>query len=233
MMAGSISLPKGTSVKAYLRFGVVFAAALASATTTSAHFKMLTPAPWVNTNDLGDPQKIGPCGGDPKGGAANDPILSKAVTKVTGGSLLPLKIQETIFHSGHYRVALAVNSRTELPADPYTAERWTERGPYSVWATIQSPPQIPIIADGLFQHYPKPGEPASQLLKTPMAPWETQIAIPNINCTKCTLQVIQFMADHGYNQPGGYAYHQCADLQITADPAKPIDTRWPGQATSK
>ena len=42
----------------------------------------------------------------------------------------------------------------------------------------------------------------------------------------------QFMADHGYNQPGGYAYHHCADLQITADPAKPIDTRWPGQATT-
>ena len=60
-----------------------------------------------------------------------------------------------------------------------------------------------------------------------MAPWETDIELPNINCAKCTLQVIQFMADHVYNQPGGYAYHQCADLEIAADPAKPIDTRWP------
>jgi hypothetical protein len=214
-----------------LRSFAVVAAALASVTTTSAHFKMLTPAPWVNTNDLGDPQKVGPCGGDPKG--VNEPILSKAVTKVMGGSLLPLKIQETIFHSGHYRVALAVNSRTELPPDPYAAEKWTERGLYSVWGQIQSPPQVPILADGLFQHYPKPGEPASQRPKTPMAPWETEIAIPNINCAKCTLQVIQFMADHVYNQPGGYAYHQCADLQITADPTKPIDTRWPGQASTK
>ncbi|MDP2321227.1 MAG: hypothetical protein Q8O42_18030 [Acidobacteriota bacterium] len=218
-------------MKAYLRFVVVIAAALASVTTTSAHFKMLTPAPWVITNDLGDPQKVGPCGGDPKG--ANEAILSKAVTKVAGGSLLPLKIQETIFHSGHYRVALAVNSRTELPPDPYAAEKWTERGLYSVWGQIQSPPQVPVLADGLFQHYPKPGEPASRLLKTPMAPWETQIEIPNINCVKCTLQVIQFMADHVYNTPGGYAYHQCADLQITADPAKPLDSRWPGQTTSK
>jgi hypothetical protein len=41
--------------------------------------------------------------------------------------------------------------------------------------------------------------------------------------------VIQFMADHGYNIPGGYAYHHCADLQITADPAKPISKGWPGQ----
>ena len=140
-------------MKAYLRFAVVVAAALASASSTSAHFKMLTPAPWINSNELGDPQKVGPCGGDPKG--ANDEILSKAVTKVTGGTLLPLKIQETIFHSGHYRVALAVNSRTELPADPYTAEKYTERGVSSVWAQIQSPPQIPLLADGLFQHYPQ------------------------------------------------------------------------------
>lgn len=218
-------------MKAYLRFVVVVAAALAPAPTASAHFKMLTPAPWVNTNDLGDPQKVGPCGGDPKG--VNDEILSKAVTTVTGGSLLPLKIQETVFHSGHYRVALAVNSRTELPPDPYAAEKWTERGLYSVWGQIQSPPQVPLLADGLFQHYPKPGEPASQRPKTPMPPWETQIQIPNINCAKCTLQVIQFMADHVYNQPGGYAYHQCADLQITADPTKPVDTRWPGQAATK
>lgn len=206
-------------------------AALVSATGTSAHFKMLAPAPWVITNDLGDPQKVGPCGGDPRG--QNDAILSKAITKVTGGSMLRLRIQETIFHSGHYRVALAVNSRTELPPDPYTVERWTERGLYSVWAQIQSPPQIPVLADGLFQHYNKPGEPASARPKTPMPPWEADIEIPNITCPKCTLQVIQFMADHVYNQPGGYAYHQCADLEITADPAKPIDTRWPVASTAR
>jgi hypothetical protein len=34
------------------------------------------------------------------------------------------------------------------------------------------------------------------------------------------------MADHGYNVPGGYSYHHCAALEITADPAKPVDSRW-------
>ncbi len=219
------------AVKPITRLVVVCVAGLASAADTSAHFKMLAPTPWLVSNDLGDPQKIGPCGGDLKG--QNDAILSKAITKATGGSKLHLKIQETIFHSGHYRVALAVNSRTELPPDPYTAEKWTEKGLYSVWAQIQSPPQIPVLADGLFQHYPKPGEAASARPKTPMTPWETDVELPNITCAKCTLQVIQFMADHVYNQPGGYAYHQCADLEITADPAKPIDTRWPAVTTSK
>jgi hypothetical protein len=28
------------------------------------------------------------------------------------------------------------------------------------------------------------------------------------------------------NKDGGYFYHHCADLQITADPAKPADTKW-------
>jgi hypothetical protein len=210
------------SLHVLLAAGVAFAALPAR---PSAHFKLLEPAPWINTDQRGDPQKVGPCGGDPKGD--NAMRLSSAVTKVTGGSKLHIKIQETIFHSGHYRVALSVNSRNELPPDPITFEKYTDRGVYSVWAAIQSPPQIPVIADGLFRHYPGPGEPASALPKTPMAPWETDIELPNITCPKCTLQVIQFMADHGYNQPGGYSYHHCADLQITADSSKPLAKGWP------
>jgi hypothetical protein len=58
-------------------------------------------------------------------------------------------------------------------------------------------------------------------------PFEADVQLPNITCAKCTLQVIEFMAEHGYNNPGGYSYHHCADVQITADPAKPIDRGWP------
>ena len=197
---------------------------------TDAHFKLLEPTSWIVMNDLGDPQKIGPCGGNPD--RDNADILTGVVTEVTGGSKLHLKIQETIFHSGHYRVALAVNSRRELPADPTAVEKYTERGLYSVWGVIQSPPQIPILADGLFRHYPEEGQSASFRPETPMDPWEADISIPNINCEKCTLQVIQFMADHVYNRHGGYSYHQCADLKITADPSKPIDEGWPADMTT-
>ncbi len=193
-----------------------------------AHFQLVEPPPWIVMNALGDPQKVGPCGGNPNGD--NSEILSGIVTEVTGGTDLHLKIQETIFHSGHYRVALSVNSRNELPADPTAVEKYTDRGLYSVWGVIQSPPQVPILADGLFRHYPEGDQRASFRPETPMDPWEADIPIPNINCEKCTLQVIQFMADHVYNQPGGYSYHHCADLKITADPSKPIDDRWPAPA---
>jgi hypothetical protein len=179
-----------------------------------AHFKMLEPASWLVSSDRGDPQKAFPCGGDAKGPGTPSGIVSKAV----GGSKVRLKVLETVYHPGHYRVALAVNSRDELPEDPVTTTRETEKGPWSTWAVIQSPPQIPVIADGLFPHYTRPAQPQTH---------EADIQLPNINCKKCTLQVIQFMAEHGYNKPGGYSYHQCADFEITADPAKPIDKGWP------
>jgi len=191
---------------------LVMASAVAAPAAVQAHFKLLEPASAIVESERGDPQKAAPCGG------AADAKASEAVTKVTGGSKIHLKVLETIYHPGHYRVALAVNSRTELPVDPITVERMTDRGPYSVWAAIQSPPQLPVIADGLFQHYTRPASPQT---------FETDVQLPNITCPKCTLQVIQFMAEHAYNQPGGYSYHHCADLSITADATKPMDKGWP------
>ncbi|MGE0450479.1 MAG: SCE4755 family polysaccharide monooxygenase-like protein [Vicinamibacterales bacterium] len=198
---------------------VAVAAAVALPAAVHAHFKLVEPASWIVENERGDPQKAAPCGAAPNA----PPTPSESVTKAVGGSKIHLKVLETIYHPGHYRVALAINARTELPPDPYTVERMTDRGPYSVWAAIQSPPQLPVIADGLFQHYTRPASPQT---------YEADIQLPNITCAKCTLQVIQFMADHGYNQPGGYSYHHCADLAITADPAKPLDKGWPSAATN-
>ena len=191
-----------------------------------AHFKLLEPASWLVEGDRGDPQKLAPCGSAPTA-AANQPAipLSNVIGKAVGGSKLHLKVQETIFHPGHYRVALAVNSREELPVDPVTVERTTERGPQSVWAVIQSPPQMPVIADGLFQHYTRPA-PAAAGTTAPPQVWEADVQLPNISCAKCTLQVIQFMADHGKNPDGDYSYHHCAVVNITADTTKPVDTRW-------
>ena len=177
----------------------------------SAHFRLLEPASWLEENKLGDPQKLGPCGGT----SANAGTPTGVVTAATGGSKLHIKLQETIYHPGFYRVALAVKSRDELPPDPVAITRDTPKGPWSLSGAIQSAPQPPVLADGLFLHHARPTEP-----------YETDVQLPNITCEKCTLQVIQFMEDHGFNKDGGYTYHHCADLKITADPAKPIDKAW-------
>jgi len=182
---------------------------------TYAHFRLLEPASWIVENERGDPQKAGPCGGT----NADWGKPSYVIGKVTGGQKLHVRIQETVYHPGHYRVALAVNSHNELPPDPETTTRDSEKGPWSVSALIQNPPQIPVLADGLFVHATRP---TGQL-----PPWETDVQLPNINCPKCTLQVVQFMAEHANNNPGGYSYHHCAELQIAADPAKPMDAGWP------
>ena len=176
----------------------------------SAHFRLIEPASWLVESGLGDPQKAGPCGGSST--EAGKP--SSNVTKATGGQKLHIKVQETIYHPGHYRVALAVNSPTELPPDPVVTTRETERGPQSVSAAIQNPAQVPVLADGLFVHAERPAGA--------MPPFETDVQLPNISCRKCTLQVVQFMAEHGPNNPGGYSYHHCAELQITRDPGKPV-----------
>ena len=184
---------------------------------TYAHFKLLEPASWLVESDRGDPQKAGPCGGYNTDWGKP----SYAITKAIGGQKLHLKIQETIYHPGHYRVSLAVNSPTELPLDPQVTTKDSEKGPWSVSAAIQSSPQIPVLADGLFVHAERP--------TGPMPPFETDVQLPNISCRKCTLQVVQFMADHGFNNPGGYSYHHCAEIQITRDPAKPLATGWPAE----
>jgi hypothetical protein len=177
-----------------------------------AHFKLLAPQSWIAENNLGDPQKLGPCGGT----SADGGMPTNFINKIQGGQKLHLKLQETVYHPGHYRVSLAVNSRAELPDDPQVVTRDSARGLQSVSAAIDRQPKMPVLADGLFPHTERMNDP-----------WETDIEIPNINCPKCTLQIVQFMAEHGLNKDGGYFYHHCADLQITADPAKPIDKRWP------
>jgi hypothetical protein len=177
-----------------------------------AHFQLLEPQSWLVEDKLGDPQKLGPCGGT----SANSGMPTNTVNKVKGGQILHVKLQETVFHPGHYRIALAVNSRSELPPDADVKTRDTDKGPWSVSSSIASQPKIPVLADGLFAHTSRQ-----------TSPFETDIQLPNIHCEKCTLQIVEFMAEHGYNHDGGYFYHHCAVLQITPDPAKAIDTAWP------
>jgi hypothetical protein len=183
-----------------------------------AHFTLVEPASWLmEVNQLGDPQKLAPCGGT----SQNPGMPTGALTEVMGGAPLHIKLRETVFHPGHYRVALAVNSRSELPPDPEVTTRDTPNGLRSVSAKIMSPAAPPVLADGLFVHTEK---------AAPDTFFETDVRLPNINCAKCSLQIVEFMAEHGHNPDGDYSYHHCADLHIRANPAMPVDKAWPGQS---
>src|SRR5262245_4952736 len=99
-------------MKQTARMLVALAMAAAAPAAIQAHFKLLEPASWIAEDQRGDPQKLAPCGGvlppapnapAAAAPAANAPQMTRsdAVTKVTGGSKLHLKIQETVFHPGH------------------------------------------------------------------------------------------------------------------------------------
>ena len=179
-----------------------------------AHFRLLEPASWLEESQLGDPQKMAPCGGT----SADPGKPTGAVTSVKGGEKLHIKLREMVFHPGFYRVALAVNSRDELPPDPEVKTEPTAKGPRSVSAAIHYPPVPPVLADGLFPHTAKFDKEV-----------EADVEIPNISCSKCTLQIVEFMASHGLNKDGDYTYHHCAVLQISANPDKPIDAGYPAE----
>ncbi|MEI9938877.1 MAG: SCE4755 family polysaccharide monooxygenase-like protein [Pseudomonadota bacterium] len=174
--------------------------------TAQAHFTLLAPPPASNSTNGGK--------GDPPCGPTD--MLSNVVTPVMGGSKLTVKVNETVYHPGFYRIALSLKSRSELPVDNVVKDAsgtvLPPAGPgNSATADYETTPVFPVLADNLWPH------------TSATAMFSGEITLPNVNCDKCTLQVIEFMAQHPSNGPkAGYFYHQCADLKITADTSKPI-----------
>ena len=203
---------RGPGRKHGRRLALAGAVALACGTPAVAHFVLMSPTNMIVQDPKGDPQKLAPCGGT----SANAGTPSGAVTALKGGDMLHLKIQETVYHPGHYRVSLA---RTEaaLPADPETLTKEGPKGPVSVSTLVAAKPVAPMLADGLFEHSEKPAAGSF---------WETDLKIPNIDCAHCVVQVTQWMGEHGFNRDGGYTYHHCATVDITRDPRLKADKLW-------
>ncbi len=162
--------------------------------TAQAHFVLQSPAALTEQSAYGDPQKAPPCGDN------GDAVATGMVTSYQAGDVVTITIEETIFHPGHYRVALAMNDISELPEPPPVTPNNTDCGT----TTIQNPPVFPVLADGIFLH------------DQPFAgPQTIDITLPaNVSCTNCTLQIIQFMSNHGLNNPGGCYYHHCANISV-------------------
>ena len=204
------------SKRSFRAHALSFAAAVLAlglyAPVSDAHFTLQTPPSWRTQDGLGSPQKAGPCG-DEAGGTSTG-----AVTAYQVGHTITVTIDEKIFHPGHYRIALAVNDRSELPAEPTVTPNATPCGT----VPIESPPVFPVLADGVFPH-----------TEAFSAPQSVELTLPaGVTCTHCTLQVIEFMSDHPLNVPGGCFYHHCADISIQTTPVIPMDGGAGGAAGS-
>jgi MYXO-CTERM domain-containing protein len=164
-----------------------------------AHIKMSAPADWNTTNSLGDPQKITPCGVDPT--LPPPSTATNIVTTLHVGDKVTFNWTETIPHDGHFRIALAINSRSEL-TDPAV----TKMNSDGTAAEVAISTAYPVLADNLFPH--------TAASVSANKAYTTSVIIPNTPCTKCTLQLLQFMANHPLDP--SYFYHQCADVTILA-----------------
>jgi MYXO-CTERM domain-containing protein len=188
----------------------VLLALLGVSETSEAHFVLTSPPSMYEQSGLGDPQKAPPCGD--AGGA----VATGEVTAVQGGDTITITIEETIFHPGHYRVALALDDGI-FPEEPPVTPGSTDCGS----APIDPAPAFPVLADGVWEHTEQMSGPQS-----------IDITIPDgISCTNCTLQVIQFMSNHGLNDPGGCYYHHCATLSIEPSAGTGSETGTPGDET--
>lgn len=154
---------------------------------------LVSPPASFEQSALGDPQKAPPCGD------AGNAVATGEVTSYQGGDTITITIDETIFHPGHYRIALALDDGI-FPEEPPVTPGTTDCGS----APIDPAPVFPVLADGVFEHTQAFGEPQT-----------IEVTLPDdVSCTNCTLQVIQFMSNHGLNDPGGCYYHHCATIAV-------------------
>jgi MYXO-CTERM domain-containing protein len=156
-----------------------------------AHIQLLEPTSWVEEGANGDPQKAAPCGG-----STGTP--TSAITEYHVGDTITVRWRETVPHPGHFRISLAEN-RTDFVDPPVQADA----NQISISADIMDPPVLPVLKDNI--------SPRTSVA-APGTMFEEQVTLPDTPCEKCTLQVIQFMAEHA----PGYFYHHCADIRILA-----------------
>jgi hypothetical protein len=186
---------------ARMRAPVIIVAVLGAA-PAAAHFRLEAPASLGNQNALGNPQKTEPCGQDDP-----SPVFTPtgAVNTAVTGSMVTITINETVFHPGHYRVAIAADMAS-LPANPPVTPGTTPCG-----STVIDPaPAFPILADGVLPH--------TMRFAQPMQSFDVQLPA-GFTCTNCVMQVTQFMSSHG----APCFYHHCATFTIADNPPPAID----------
>jgi MYXO-CTERM domain-containing protein len=122
------------------------------------------------------------------------------------GEMITVTWNEFIPHPGHFRIAFLADGDAFPEPTSFT--------------DIRKPETPPILADGI-------GGSGSG------GNHQMQIKLPNIECSNCTLQILQVMTDKPPytqagpvgNPPGDDVYHECADIVLSnaVDGGAPAD----------
>jgi hypothetical protein len=179
-----------------------------------AHFTLNSPMNWAQQGSLGVPEKSAPCGQADPGTTA---VPTNVVTTYRPGQTIMVSITEDVPHPGWYRAVLSQNGMNGLPADPMVTPTTGANGSACGTATAATdtivgltpqPPGGPLLVDGALRH-------TGNLNGVQMFP----VTLPsNVTCTNCVLQIVEFMSNHGLNNPGGCFYHHCANIAIQGTP---------------
>jgi hypothetical protein len=189
--------------------GTLIGIALLGTSQAHAHFKLLQPASWLNEDELGGPQKGSPCGpGNARLIVGDDvqPIpASAAVTTFQAGETITVELQETIYHPGYFRIAIAETRAADATSAHFPDPALTDtENCYYDRAAVKTVPHDAVLADGLFM---------AEALSAENRSLTQQVKLPEEACEHCTLQVVQVMEGH---PASSCFYFHCAEIQILA-----------------
>lgn len=190
--------------RTWLTLGLLFVPTIAS-----AHIQLMSPTPRVDP--IGNDQKTSHCGSSAAWVRADHP---DRVTSLLPGSTITVTWTETIQHPGHFRIAFLQNGETfHLPI---------EGNGDAVVAGVPQPSNMPSEnLTGMVD-----ATTGTMILADQIVDGTTtmQVTLPNMECSNCTLQLIQVMTNNPpySNAPGNNdLYFNCADIVLTANPQPP------------
>ncbi len=166
--------------------GTTFVASLAS-----AHVRLVSPTPRYATpsgRDTGVDIKDGPCG---RLNGTTRTTDTNRITVYQPGQTIAVQFNETINHTGWFRIAFDDNGQDAFVTPLSTA--MVQMGPTFT---------LPVLADNITDNM-------NGGMRTVM------VTLPNVQCENCTLQLIQVM-DTGTmtSWAADDIYYTCADIAI-------------------
>ncbi len=177
--------------------GVLFAVLLLGQSSAQAHIDMVS-----HESRAGGDQKSDPCEGRPRG--------AKVYT-YRPGETIKITLNESIGHPGYFRIAFDADGENDFKIPSGTegtdGDCAGDRACGPGKADYCNSPAV--MWDNLNQH-------AGSILTGGQFTWS--ITLPNIECTNCTLQVIQMMNDlnfHSAAYPADDIYYRCIDLVLS------------------
>src|SRR5579883_1211571 len=185
----------GAPARRGLAFVALVAAGWLAPSPAWAQFYLDSPTNWVAQQIDGTPQKEPPCGNE--GMATPTGVVTAFASNADGTVSVAITLHETVFHPGHYRVALAPD-QDSLPPDPDVTPSAMDA---CATAAVQASPTLPVVADNLLVHSTPFTGPQTFTVTVPAA----------VRCDPvCTLQVVEFMS----SRPAPCFYHHCAEVSF-------------------